>query len=94
MGDTAHTDLDLGRTAAQQRTWRVVAALEVVLAAVAVVADRVVPTFVILVLAGLSLAARRRSPATLGFHRHRGPPAWSRRSSAGRSCGPSCCWPW
>jgi hypothetical protein len=70
MGDAAHSDLDLGRTAAPQRTWRVVAALEVVLAAVAVMADRVVPTFVILVLAGVSLAARRRSPATLGFHRH------------------------
>ena len=49
--------------------WRVVAAVEVVLAVVAVLADVLIPTLVLLVLATLSLAARREWPTTLGLVR-------------------------
>jgi uncharacterized protein len=50
--------------------WRVVAAVEVCLVALVVVVDRIVPTLVILAMTGVSLIARRRSPASLGFRRH------------------------
>ena len=46
-----------------------VAAAEVAVAAVVVVLDLLVPTLVILGLAGLSALARRSGPATLGFAR-------------------------
>jgi hypothetical protein len=74
--------------------WRVLAAVEVLIAVAAVVAstvnERIVPALVIAALAALSLLVRWESPATLGFRRiHRGgrlavhvlglPP-----------CGPSC----
>jgi membrane protease YdiL (CAAX protease family) len=49
--------------------WTVVAAIEVVLAAVAVILDLAIPTFVILALMVLSLLVRRQGPASLGFHR-------------------------
>ena len=49
--------------------WTALAAVEVVLAAVAVVLDLLIPTIVVLALAGLSLALRREGPATLGFRR-------------------------
>lgn len=49
--------------------WRVLAAVGVVVAAAAIAVDRVVPTFVILAIAALSLIVRRSSPSTLGFHR-------------------------
>jgi membrane protease YdiL (CAAX protease family) len=49
--------------------WTIAAAVEVVLAIVAVATDRVVPTLVLLVLAAVSLAARREGPWTLGFRR-------------------------
>lgn len=51
------------------RGWRYVAAVEVALCVVAVVADLAIPTLVILLIAGVSLAYRRRRPASLGFHR-------------------------
>jgi membrane protease YdiL (CAAX protease family) len=49
--------------------WVAVAAVEVAIAAAVVVRDVLVPTIVILLLAALSLAARRQGPGTLGFHR-------------------------
>ena len=51
------------------RRWRVVAGLEVALAAVAVILDLAIPTFVILGLMVLSLLVRREGLATMGFHR-------------------------
>ena len=51
---------------ATSRWWTVAAAVEVVLAAVAVVADVLIPTFVLLAMAGASLAARRQGPGSLG----------------------------
>lgn len=49
--------------------WTIVAAVEVAVAAAAVVADAFIPTLVILALATASLLVRRRGPASLGFHR-------------------------
>jgi membrane protease YdiL (CAAX protease family) len=49
--------------------YRLLAGVEVALAAVAVVLDLLIPALVILALAGVSLAARRQRPDTLGFHR-------------------------
>ena len=57
---------------ATSRWWTVAAAVEVVLAAVAVVADVLIPTFVLLAMAGASLAARRQGPGSLGLRRPRG----------------------
>jgi len=54
------------------RWWTVAAAVEVTLAAGAVLADLVVPTLVLLVLAVASLVLRRQGPASLGLHRVRG----------------------
>ena len=48
---------------------RVLAAFEVVLAAAVVLLDLAIPSAVLVLLAGLSLAVRRERPATLGFHR-------------------------
>ena len=48
---------------------RVLAAIEVALAVAAILLDLVVPTLVLLVLAGASLAVRRDGPATLGLRR-------------------------
>jgi membrane protease YdiL (CAAX protease family) len=59
------------------RFWTVVAIIEVALAMaavlVAVVWEQVIPTIVILVLAGISLAIRREGLGTLGFKRDRRP---------------------
>ena len=49
--------------------WRALAAVEVVLAAAAVLADLLLPALVLVAMAALSLAVRRQRPATLGFHR-------------------------
>jgi membrane protease YdiL (CAAX protease family) len=49
--------------------WRVVAGVEVSLAAAAVILDLAIPTFVILGLMVLSLLIRREGLATMGFHR-------------------------
>ena len=46
-----------------------VAALEVALVAVVVLLDLAIPSLVVLVLAGLSLAVRRAGPTSLGFRR-------------------------
>jgi membrane protease YdiL (CAAX protease family) len=43
--------------------------VEVLLAVVVVLMDLVIPSLVLVVMAGLSLALRRRGPASLGFHR-------------------------
>ena len=51
------------------RWWTLVAALEVALAATAVILDLAVPTFVILALMVVSLLIRRQGLSTLGFHR-------------------------
>ncbi len=49
------------------------AGVEVALAALVVVLDLAVPTLVVLAVAGVSLAVRRRGPSSLGFHRLRAP---------------------
>ena len=51
------------------RSWAVIAAIEVVLAVAVVVRDLLLPTLVILVIAGIGLALRREGFATLGFRR-------------------------
>jgi membrane protease YdiL (CAAX protease family) len=51
------------------RRWRLVAGVEVAFAAVAVVIDLAIPTFVILGLMVLSLLIRRDGLVTMGFHR-------------------------
>ena len=68
-------DTDTARNSAAQltesigapRSWRVFAVVEVLLAAAAVAFDVFLPTIVILLLASISLAVRRTSPASLGF---------------------------
>lgn len=52
--------------------WRVVAAVEVGLAAIAVLADRFLPSLVILLIAVISLAYHRQGFASLGFRRPEG----------------------
>jgi membrane protease YdiL (CAAX protease family) len=49
--------------------WRLVAAVEVAAAAVAVLADWFIPAVVLMVMAAASLVVRRRGPSSLGFHR-------------------------
>jgi uncharacterized protein len=55
--------------ALNSRQWRVVAGVEVALAAVAVILDLAIPTFVILGLMAVSLLVRREGLSTMGFHR-------------------------
>jgi hypothetical protein len=52
-----------------ERFWTAVTAVEVVLASTAVALDLLVPTFILLALAGMSLAIRRQKLSSLGFHR-------------------------
>lgn len=52
-----------------QPVWTGLAATEVALATVAVLADWLIPSFVLVVMAAVSLALRGRGPASLGFHR-------------------------
>jgi len=49
--------------------WRLVAAVEVAAAAVAVLVDWLIPSLVLVGLAALSLLVRRCGPSSLGFHR-------------------------
>lgn len=49
--------------------WRFVAVVEVAAAGVAVLLDWLIPSLVLVGLAGLSLLVRRRGPSSLGFHR-------------------------
>jgi membrane protease YdiL (CAAX protease family) len=49
--------------------WRIVTAIEVLLASIAVVLDLLVPTFVLLALASGSLLVRHQGFASLGFHK-------------------------
>jgi membrane protease YdiL (CAAX protease family) len=51
------------------RRWQVVAAVEVVLSALAVIFDLAIPTFVILALMVVSLLIHRQGLSTMGFHR-------------------------
>jgi uncharacterized protein len=51
------------------RWWRWLACIEVALAAVCVLLDLLIPTFLLLALAGLSLLLRGQGPSTLGFRR-------------------------
>lgn len=51
------------------RFWTVVTGIEVVLASAAVALDLLVPTFILLALAAVSLVARRQGFSSLGFHR-------------------------
>jgi uncharacterized protein len=59
--------------------WTALATVEVLLAAIAVLFDLLVPTIIILALAGISLALRREGPGTLGLRRNPHP----RRMAAG-----------
>ena len=54
---------------AREQVSRVSAVVEVLLAALVVVADWGLPAVVLVVMAGVSLAVRRRGPSFLGFHR-------------------------
>jgi hypothetical protein len=65
------------------RRWQVVAAVEVVLSALAVIFDLAIPTFVILALMVVSLLIHRQGLSTMGFHRVHHP--WTR---------PPRCSPW
>ena len=49
--------------------WTALTVVEVVLAVTAVLLDLLLPAVVLAVMAGISLAIRRESPSTLGFHR-------------------------
>jgi len=53
--------------APSSRRWVVWSSLEAVAAAVAVLLDLLIPSLVLLAMAGVSLAARRAGPAALGF---------------------------
>lgn len=57
------------RAAAVSTPWRIVAAVELVLAGVTVALDLWVPTLILLVLTAASLAVRRQWPSTLGLTR-------------------------
>ena len=61
--------------------WTALAAVEVLLAATAILLDVLVPTIIILALAGISLALRKEGLATLGLRRNRQP-----YCNAGCSC--------
>ena len=52
-----------------RRWWWGVALVEVVVATGVVLADWLLPSVVLVLLAGMSLAVRRRGPGSLGFHR-------------------------
>jgi membrane protease YdiL (CAAX protease family) len=58
-----------GTRSARVTLWRAVAAVEVALAAAAIIFDLFLPTLVILAIAGLSLAYHRQGPSSLGFLR-------------------------
>src|SRR5215211_4595890 len=57
----------LGRR--QTAAWRVMAALEVVVAAAVVISDFFIATLIVLPLVAISLAIRRQGPSALGFRR-------------------------
>ena len=57
----------LGRR--QTAAWRVMAALEVVVAAAVVISDFFIATLIVLPLVVISLAIRRQGPSALGFRR-------------------------
>ena len=59
----------LATTRVRNRFWAVVTAVEVVLASAAIALDLLVPTFILLALAGVSLLVRKQGFASLGFHR-------------------------
>ena len=63
------TIVDLAPRQQHRRLWTVVTAIEVIAASVAVLLDLLIPTFVLLALAGISLLIRRQGFASLGFHR-------------------------
>ena len=68
----ALTDIERGTRPSRRRhprVWSALAAVEVVLAGIAVVLDLLIPTFVLLGLAALSLLIRRAGPASLGLSR-------------------------
>lgn len=67
--------------------WRALAVVEIALAGVAIGLDLLIPTLVILLLAVLSLVARRAGWSSLGFHRVAHP--WS---LAGRVLGVVAVW--
>ena len=56
-------------TSSRTRVWSLLTAIEVALASIAVVLDLLVPTLVLLALAGCSLLVRREGFASLGYHR-------------------------
>jgi uncharacterized protein len=68
-----HADQLMEQPRGAQWTWRVIALVEMLLAAAAVVFDVFIPTIVILLLATISLAMRRAGPSSLGFRRPQQP---------------------
>jgi len=69
----ARPDSPVTSTRRDERLRLAVTALEVATAAAAVLADLLIPSVVLLALAGTSLLARRQGPASLGFHRPASP---------------------
>jgi hypothetical protein len=57
------------RPARHQRAWATVTAVEVAAGSAAVALDLVIPTLVLLAMAGVSLLIRRQGFGSLGFHR-------------------------
>jgi membrane protease YdiL (CAAX protease family) len=60
---------DSARSRRTHHVWTLIAALEVVAASAAVLLDLLIPTFVLLAMAGASLLVRRDGLASLGLHR-------------------------
>ena len=58
-----------GAPAKHRRMWTIITTVEVLAAGVAIVLDLVVPTFIVLALAAVSLVVRRTGLPSLGFHR-------------------------
>ncbi len=67
--DGALAIADLAPRHRHREFWTIVTALEVVVASAAVVLDLLIPTFVLLVLASISLLVRRQGFSSVGFHR-------------------------
>ena len=61
--------MDTRERSKRRRAWAVLAAVEVLLAIVAVLLDLGIPTLVPLALATVSLVIRRQGPGSLGLHR-------------------------
>ncbi len=69
MGAPVAPPSSVEQPAGSARLWWVITAVEVALASVAVALDLLIPTFVLLAMAGVSLLVRRDGPSSLGLSR-------------------------